>query len=171
MLSALIYSIFKVLLKSLYTDHCFGIITLKNIICLSAVFCQVNLLTCNYRMIPHLLRSAVGMTHDLRSDLWWTIPLRILLGQFWDTFWIPPDQLCQSQTHRCPGPCGSRQMGHVVPSILVPEPDHFSVPKGGTNSCNVFCKDHTLKCSKPPTGPLYIVAYGIFYAVLYVGSL
>ncbi len=26
-----------------------------------------------------LLRSAVGMTHDLRSDLWWTIPLRILL--------------------------------------------------------------------------------------------
>ena len=29
-----------------------------------------------------LLRSAVGMTHDLRSDLWWTIPLRILLGHF-----------------------------------------------------------------------------------------
>ncbi len=28
-----------------------------------------------------LLRSAVGMTHDLRSDLWWTTPLRILLGQ------------------------------------------------------------------------------------------
>ncbi len=32
-----------------------------------------------------VLRSAVGMTHDLRSDLWWTIPLRILLGQIWDT--------------------------------------------------------------------------------------
>ena len=32
-----------------------------------------------------LLRSALGMTHDLQSDLWWTIPLRILLGQFWDT--------------------------------------------------------------------------------------
>ncbi len=30
-----------------------------------------------------LLQSAVGMTHDLRSDLWWTIPLRILLGQFY----------------------------------------------------------------------------------------
>ncbi len=29
-----------------------------------------------------MLQSAVGMTHDLRSDLWWTIPLRILLGQF-----------------------------------------------------------------------------------------
>ncbi len=29
-----------------------------------------------------VLRSAVGMTQDLRSDLWWTIPLRILLGQF-----------------------------------------------------------------------------------------
>ncbi len=24
-----------------------------------------------------VLRSAVGKTHDLRSDLWWTIPLRI----------------------------------------------------------------------------------------------
>ncbi len=32
-----------------------------------------------------LLRSAVGMTHSLRSDLWWTIPFRFLLGQFWDT--------------------------------------------------------------------------------------
>ena len=33
----------------------------------------------------YVLRSAVGKTHDLRSDLWWTIPLRILLDQFWDT--------------------------------------------------------------------------------------
>ncbi len=30
----------------------------------------------------NLLRSAVGKTHDLRSDLWWTIPLRILLDQW-----------------------------------------------------------------------------------------
>ncbi len=30
-----------------------------------------------------MLRSAVGKTHDLRSDLWWTIPLRILLDQFY----------------------------------------------------------------------------------------
>ena len=29
-----------------------------------------------------LLRSAVGMTHSLRSDLWWTIPFRVLLGHF-----------------------------------------------------------------------------------------
>ncbi len=43
-----------------------------------------------------VLRSAVGMTHSLRSDLWWTIPLRILLGQFWDTSWIPADQVCLS---------------------------------------------------------------------------
>ncbi len=28
------------------------------------------------------LRSAVGMTHSLRSDLWWTIPFRILLGHY-----------------------------------------------------------------------------------------
>ncbi len=37
-----------------------------------------------------VLRSAVGKTHDLRSDLWWTIPLRILLGQFGDTFGSHP---------------------------------------------------------------------------------
>ncbi len=43
------------------------------------------------------------------SDLWWTIPLRILLGQFWDTFRIPPDQ-----TDRCPGAFGSRQSDHVI---------------------------------------------------------
>ncbi len=41
-------------------------------------------------------------------------------------------------------------------TIVVHEPDPFSVPKGGTNSSHVFCKDHTLKCSK---GPLYKVAY------------
>ncbi len=29
-----------------------------------------------------VLRSAVGKTHDLRSDLWWTIPLHILLDRF-----------------------------------------------------------------------------------------
>ncbi len=33
-----------------------------------------------------LLRSAVGKTHDLRSDLWCTIPLRILLDHFGITF-------------------------------------------------------------------------------------
>ncbi len=63
---------------------------------------------------PYLLRSAVGMTHDLRSDLWWTIPFRILLGQFWDTLRIPHDQASPSQTHRCPGVCGSRQSDHVI---------------------------------------------------------
>ncbi len=49
------------------------------------------------------------MTHSLRSDLWWAIPFRILLDQFWDTLWIPHDQASPSQTHRCPGACGSRQ--------------------------------------------------------------
>ncbi len=61
-----------------------------------------------------MLRSAVGKTHDLRSDLWWTIPLRILLDQFWDTLWILADQVSPSQTLRCPGACGSHQKGHVV---------------------------------------------------------
>ncbi len=54
-----------------------------------------------------VLRSAVGKTHDLRSDLWWTIPLHVLLDHFWDTLWIPTDQVSPSQTLRCPGACGS----------------------------------------------------------------
>ncbi len=33
-------------------------------------------------MFPWLLRSAVGMTHSLRSDLWWTIPFHALLDHF-----------------------------------------------------------------------------------------
>ncbi len=61
-----------------------------------------------------LLRSAVGMTHSLRSDLWWAIPFRILFDQFWDTSRIPHDQASPSQTHRCPGVSGSRQSVHVI---------------------------------------------------------
>ncbi len=30
----------------------------------------------------HVLRSAVGMTHSLRSDLWWNIPFHALLDHF-----------------------------------------------------------------------------------------
>ncbi len=40
-----------------------------------------------------MLRSAVGKTHVLRSDLWWTIPLHILHWSFWDTLRIPTDQV------------------------------------------------------------------------------
>ncbi len=53
------------------------------------------------------------MTHGLWSDLWWNIPLRILLGQFWDTFRIPPDQVSPSHTHRCPGAFGTF---HILPT-------------------------------------------------------
>ncbi len=60
------------------------------------------------------MRSVVGMTHSLRSDLWWAIPFRILLDQFRDTLWMPHDQASPSQTHRCPGACGSRQSDHVI---------------------------------------------------------
>ncbi len=38
-------------------------------------------ISCRYSK-DTLLRSAVGKTHDLQSDLWWTIPLRILLDHF-----------------------------------------------------------------------------------------
>ncbi len=71
--------------------------------------------------IATMLRSAGGMTHGLRSDLWWTIPLRILLGQFWDTFRIPPDQVSPGQTHRCPGAFGSRSVcGQICYGLYTP---------------------------------------------------
>ncbi len=63
-----------------------------------------------------LLRSAVGLTHDLRSDLWWTIPLCILLGQFWDTLRIPHDQANPSQTHRCPEHVINIGTYHILPA-------------------------------------------------------
>ncbi len=43
---------------------------------------------CSINIVSHtnsyvwVLRSAVGMTRSLRSDLWWTIPFRVLLGHF-----------------------------------------------------------------------------------------
>ncbi len=40
-----------------------------------------------------VLRSAVGKTHDLRSDLWWTIPLDISLDHFGIPFWFQPIRL------------------------------------------------------------------------------
>ena len=43
---------------------------------------QVNKHTYHGFLIVTLLRSAVGKTHDLQSDLWWTIPLHILLDRF-----------------------------------------------------------------------------------------
>ncbi len=33
----------------------------------------------NQNQSRKVLRSAVGMTHSLRSDLWWTIPFHVLL--------------------------------------------------------------------------------------------
>ncbi len=41
-----------------------------------------------------------------------------------------------------------RWMSWIISNLMskcpiVHEPDHFSVPKGGTNSRDVFCKDHT----------------------------
>ncbi len=48
---------------------------------------------------------------------------------------------------------GMTRSGHIK---LVHEPDHFLVPKGGTNSSRGFCKDYSLECSKSLTGPLYM---------------
>ena len=47
----------------------------------------------------------------LRSDLWWTIPLRILLGQIWDTFWLYSeiDQIHLSSEAQC--------VSHLYPQV------------------------------------------------------
>ncbi len=51
-------------------------------------------------------------------DTWFAVRLvmdyTISHGQFWDTLRIPHDQVSPSQTHRCPGACGSRQSDHVI---------------------------------------------------------
>ncbi len=61
-------------------EHRAAQITLKS--CDKAGFFWQNQKDPTLVTLYEVLRSAVGMTHDLRSDLWWTIPLRILLGQF-----------------------------------------------------------------------------------------
>ncbi len=49
-----------------------------------------------------VLRSAVGKTHDLRSDLWWTIPLHILLGQYSEIDHIHRSSDAQCVSHLYP---------------------------------------------------------------------
>ncbi len=67
--------------------------------------------------IYYMMRSAVGKTHDLRSDLWWTIPLRILLDQFWDTF--------VSQPIKSHGPLSRVHFGESLLVRLYSEIDHI----------------------------------------------
>ncbi len=102
-----------------------------------------------------LLRSAVGMTHDLRSDLWLTIPFRILLGQFWDTLRIPHDQANPSQTHRCPGVFGSRQSDHVI--IIG---TYHILPMGIHGLCFGYCFSGPLPLRSLILGPLSRVHFG-----------
>ncbi len=99
----------------------------------------------------NLLRSAVGMTHSLRSDLWWAIPFRISLDQFWDTLWIPYDQASPSQTHRCPGACGSRESDHVI---------IFDQPTGEHGLCFGSCFSGPLPLRSLILGPLSRVHFG-----------
>ncbi len=61
-----------------------------------------------------VLRSAVGMTHSLRSDLWWTIPFRVLLGHFGVpivSLTIKPTLARHTGVRRV---FGSRQSDHVI---------------------------------------------------------
>ncbi len=79
---------------------------------------QWNFSLCSHLRISNgialILRSAVGMTHSLRSDLWWTIPFQVLLGHFG----IPIGSLAiKSALARHTGVrrvFGSRQSDHVI---------------------------------------------------------
>ncbi len=61
-----------------------------------------------------VLRSAVGKTHDWRSDLWWTIPLRILLDRFGIPFGFHTIKSALARHSGVQVPVISRQRGHVV---------------------------------------------------------
>ncbi len=59
-----------------------------------------------------LLRSAVGKTHDLQSDLWWTIPLCLLLDRFGIPFGFHTIKSALARHSGVKVP--SRQRSHVV---------------------------------------------------------
>ncbi len=82
-----------------------------------------------------LLRSAVGKTRDLRSDLWWTIPLHILIDRFGIPFGF-----------------------HTIKSALV---RHFHIlPTGLHGLCFGFCFAGPLPLRFLLHGPLSRVHFG-----------
>ncbi len=89
-----------------------------------------------------LLRSAVGKTHDLRSDLWWTIPLHILLDRFGIPLGFQPIKSALA-----------RHSGVQVPVIL-------SVPTGLHGLCFGFCFAGPLPQRSLSHGPLLRVYFG-----------
>ncbi len=110
---------------------------------------------------PHVqslrvLRSAVGKTHDLRSDLWWTIPLHILLDHFGIPLGFQPIK-STLLTLRCPGACdfppwGSR--GHDNQYWYLP------VPTGLHGLCFGFCFAGPVTLRSLSHGPLLRVHFG-----------
>ncbi len=96
-----------------------------------------------------VLRSAVGKTHVLRSNLWWTIPLHILHWSFWDTIGIPTDQVALA-----------RHSGVQVPVIS----RHFwtfqFLPTGLHGLCFGFCFAGPLPLRSLIHGPLIRVLFG-----------
>ncbi len=61
-----------------------------------------------------LLRSVVGKTDDLRSDLWWTIPLHILLDCFGIPLGFQPIKSALARQSGVQVPVISRHDGHMV---------------------------------------------------------
>ncbi len=64
-----------------------------------------------------LLRSAVGKTHVLRSDLWWTIPFHILHWSFWYTLRGVPSHRLYSEIDHIHLSSEAQCVSHHLPQV------------------------------------------------------
>ncbi len=101
-----------------------------------------------------MLRSAVGKTHDLRSDLWWTIPLYILLDRFGIPLGFQPIESALARHSGVQVPVISRHEGHVVIGTF-----QF-LPTGLHGLCFSFCFAGPLPLRSLSHGPLSRVHFG-----------
>ncbi len=106
-----------------------------------------------------MLRSAVGKTHVLRSDLWWTIPFHILHWSFWDTIRISTDQVGLARHSGVQVPVISRH--GVMWSFLPINIGTFQfLPTGLHVLCFGFCFAGPLPLRSLVHGPLLRVHFG-----------
>ncbi len=102
-----------------------------------------------------LLRSAVGKTHNLRSDLWWTIPLHILLDRFGIPFGFHAIKSALARHSGVQVPVISRHEGHVVTFGTF----HI-LPTGLHGLCFGFCFAGPLPLRSLSHGPLSRFHFG-----------
>ncbi len=103
-----------------------------------------------------MLRSAVGKPHDLRSDLWWTIPLHILLDRFGIPLGFLPIKSALARHSGVQVPVISRHEGHVPINIGTFQ----FLPTGLHGLCFGFCFAGPFPLRSLSHGPLLRVHFG-----------